>query len=103
MPELAMCVGIKTTRKRCGECPKLVRLWLYYPVPYCVAHQPGDRMDPELRHQPGAMRFGGFLADPEGRSDFFIAATLAQQLQHFPLARRQPIERPRGDAPADRL
>ena len=58
----------------------------------------GGVMDVELRHQVGAMRFDGLDREREPRGDGLVAVALRDELKHFALTRRQPVELARGAA-----
>src|SRR5712671_2614841 len=59
-------------------------------VSYCVAHQLANRVQFELAHDVGAMRFRCFYANSESDGHFFTALPFREQLHDFALSRSKP-------------
>jgi hypothetical protein len=60
-----------------------------------VAHELGDRMEVLLKHDVGAMSFGGLYADAEEVRDFLVALSLGEKLKDFAFAGCQTAPRRR--------
>src|SRR5437899_12886986 len=93
-PETA---GVKPTRRRPNvrnqRCNSYKGSGLNKSSTNGVADQAGRDVDVEFSHEVTAVRLGRLEADVQGGGDLFGRVALGDELEHFPLARREGIGR----------
>src|SRR2546428_7646615 len=90
------CGAIERAPEACQVKSRSVKSWGDEAPADRVSNQTRDMMDPELLHQPAAMRFAGLHGDPEVPGDLLRGPALGDKLEYLALPEGQRITRGDG-------